>query len=144
MARKVDVVRVARDYIGTPVVHQGRVRGPQGGVDCIGLVQCVARDLGLRLSDQHQYRAYRQRASANRHGINRYFEAEFAPVSDWGPGDILAFWTNAESKRPQHLGIAVAVDRIVHAHTAIQVVMEQALGEWRERIVRAVCFKEVA
>lgn len=39
------VVRAARAWLGRPWAHQGR--DPVVGVDCAGLVICVARELGL-------------------------------------------------------------------------------------------------
>lgn len=42
---RADVVAAARTWIGTPYHHQARVKGV--GVDCIGLVICVGRELGL-------------------------------------------------------------------------------------------------
>lgn len=45
MATNLDVVRVARGYIGTPFHHQGRA--PGHGLDCVGVYVCVARELGL-------------------------------------------------------------------------------------------------
>ena len=41
------VVAKAREYIGTPFQHQGRVKGKKGGIDCVGLVMCVAEELGI-------------------------------------------------------------------------------------------------
>ena len=43
MATGLDVVRMARTWLGTPYHHQGRVKG--AGVDCGGLVIGVARFL---------------------------------------------------------------------------------------------------
>jgi hypothetical protein len=40
------VVETARSYENTPFHHLGRVKGT--GVDCVGLVLCVAEDLGLK------------------------------------------------------------------------------------------------
>lgn len=40
-----DVVHAARQWLDTTYHHQGRLRGV--GVDCVGLVIGVARDLGL-------------------------------------------------------------------------------------------------
>lgn len=39
------IVAEARSYLGTPFVHQGRVRGH--GVDCVGLPICIARTFGM-------------------------------------------------------------------------------------------------
>ena len=43
------IVSQAREWIGTPYHHQARVRG--AGVDCIGLLICVCRELGLVAPD---------------------------------------------------------------------------------------------
>lgn len=39
------VIDKAREYLDTPFLHQGRLKGKQ--VDCAGLVICVAIDFGL-------------------------------------------------------------------------------------------------
>lgn len=44
-----DVVIAARDWIGTPYHHQARIKGV--GVDCIGIVIGVARELGAVAQD---------------------------------------------------------------------------------------------
>lgn len=45
MTSRTDVVAAARSWIGTPFAHQGRIKTV--GVDCIGLVIGVGRELGL-------------------------------------------------------------------------------------------------
>jgi cell wall-associated NlpC family hydrolase len=42
---RLDVVDCARSWIGTPYLHQHRVKG--FGVDCVGLLIGVCRELGL-------------------------------------------------------------------------------------------------
>jgi len=39
------IVEAARAYIGTPFHHQARKKGV--GIDCVGLLECVGRDVGL-------------------------------------------------------------------------------------------------
>lgn len=39
------IVASARSIIGTPYVHQGRVKGV--GVDCVGTILIVAKELNL-------------------------------------------------------------------------------------------------
>ncbi len=48
-ARRTDVVQAARAWLGTPFHHQARLKGV--GVDCVGLVIGVARELGLVAAD---------------------------------------------------------------------------------------------
>jgi hypothetical protein len=45
MTTRAQVATQARAWIGTPFAHQHRARGV--GVDCVGLVIGVARELGL-------------------------------------------------------------------------------------------------
>lgn len=45
MLTREQVVSAARAYVGTPFVHQGRIRGK--ALDCVGLVLCVFEDLGV-------------------------------------------------------------------------------------------------
>lgn len=40
-----DVVAAARSWVGTPFLHQGRIKGR--AVDCVGLGLCVAEELGV-------------------------------------------------------------------------------------------------
>lgn len=47
------IVNKAREFLGTPYHHQGRVKG--AGVDCAGLVICVAHELLLSDYDLDNY-----------------------------------------------------------------------------------------
>jgi cell wall-associated NlpC family hydrolase len=46
---RADVVKAARSWLGTPYIHQHRAKGH--GVDCVGLVIGVARELGIVAPD---------------------------------------------------------------------------------------------
>ena len=43
---RAEVIRVAHEWSGTPWVHMGRVKGPNGAVDCAQLVYCVYAEAG--------------------------------------------------------------------------------------------------
>jgi cell wall-associated NlpC family hydrolase len=45
---RAQIVQAARDLLGTPYVDQGRVPGPNGGTDCIGVLILVARACGFK------------------------------------------------------------------------------------------------
>lgn len=47
-----EVETTARNYLGTPYVHQGRT---QWGLDCAGLLAIVARDLHIPYRDRTDY-----------------------------------------------------------------------------------------
>jgi cell wall-associated NlpC family hydrolase len=49
MTTRADIVRVARSYLSTPFHHRGRLPGV--GLDCAGILVCVARELGLMAPD---------------------------------------------------------------------------------------------
>lgn len=53
---KEQIIAKAREFIGTPYLHQGRVKG--AGIDCCGLVIQVAKELGLSDYDLTGYSRY--------------------------------------------------------------------------------------
>lgn len=49
MATRAQIEAAARRYVGTAFRHQGRTLGH--GIDCVGLVLCVAEELGVTATD---------------------------------------------------------------------------------------------
>lgn len=49
MTTRSDIVNTARDYLGTPFHHAGRLPGV--GMDCVGLPICIMRELGMIAAD---------------------------------------------------------------------------------------------
>jgi cell wall-associated NlpC family hydrolase len=47
MRERIAVVAEARSWLGTPYHHMGRLKGPQGGVDCAQLIWAVFFNCGL-------------------------------------------------------------------------------------------------
>ena len=52
--KRSEIVAVARSYIDVPWIHQGRSK--EFGVDCIGVLICAARELGIQCEDFTEYR----------------------------------------------------------------------------------------
>ena len=109
----VDIITAARSFIGTPWKHQGRTRN---GIDCVGLIICVARETG-RVSDEKlasiDY-AYPRRPDGSLM-IKLFANAGCAEVA-YGvkqDGDILVF---AEHAFPCHVGF-LDNEHIIHAYT---------------------------
>lgn len=77
------VIEIAKSFIGTPYHHQGRVKGLRGGIDCCGLIICVAWELGISDYDIDGYSMV-----ADGVDLTREFETNCQRVAQGRPGDI--------------------------------------------------------
>ena len=92
-------VRMAREYLGTPYHHQARLKGH--GIDCVGLVVCVARELGVLPFDVDVTGYSRiPDGKALMHHLHAHMDA--VDQRDMQPGDVICV---AFDKWPQHVGI---------------------------------------
>ena len=77
------LIAAARAYLGVPWRHQGR---SLFGIDCVGLLVCVARDLDIPVEDMRAYerepRAHDLARMLRRHCVS-------VPVADRRRGDIV-------------------------------------------------------
>lgn len=96
MASREDVVAAARQHIGTPWVHQGRLPGV--ALDCAGLVIMVARELGLVAPDFDINGYARWPDGTMVEWCDRYMQR----IADIELGAVLVLATTDE---PQHVGI---------------------------------------
>lgn len=97
MTTRADVVAEARTWIGVPWVHQHRSRR---GVDCAGLIICVARDLGLLPAD-FDLNGYSRRPDGTLLAVcDEHMDR--IDRSAMQPGDVLVVATEHD---PQHMGI---------------------------------------
>jgi len=127
------IVDTARGYLGTPFKHQGRLKGV--GVDCIGLVMCVARDMGISHYENTKYGRIPQRdmllKEAKKH-------MTLIDKSDLQPGDVLLFQFIPNT--PQHFAIYAGDSYIIHSYEQFEKVIEHRMdGAWERRIV--ACFR---
>lgn len=92
-------VEIARSYIGTPFHHQARKKGV--GVDCVGLLICIARDLGY-IDEKWDITGY----SRNPDGVTllENMHKGFIEISkeEMQPGDFVLV---SFSNYPQHVGV---------------------------------------
>ena len=129
-----DIIKTAREYLGTPFHHQGRVKGV--GVDCGGLAICVARDLGLPYVD---VQGYSRTPSGG--AFIRYLTASFDRVHVIEDGCILLM---TFSKEPQHVAIYTGNDAIIHSYFGVRKVTEHRLdGVWHSRITAIFKFRGI-
>lgn len=131
-ASKYDIVRIARTYVGTPWVHQGRLKGKS--IDCLGLLVCVAREFGAKVKkDRTDYDNRKIDTKAMRNTLEFYMDTK--PVEKAEPGDILLFALNGS---PQHL--AIKTDRgMIHANMRTRWVREDSMDKFIKKDIVA-CF----
>lgn len=131
-----DVVNAARQYIGTPFMHQGRV--PKVALDCAGLVIMVSKDLGLDHVDMVGYG--RRPTGELRQALSAQKSIKQIHIKDISCGDILVM---RFAKEPQHLAIC-AGKTVIHSYEAAGKCCEHDLTvEWKKRITEAWRFIEV-
>jgi cell wall-associated NlpC family hydrolase len=139
------IISIARSWLGTQYHHQGRLKrnsSTQGGVDCIGLIIGVAKELGLRSKtgkylaefDETDYLAVPDGVS-----LKRFLDTHLVPVrkEKIKPADVLLFKI---FKHPQHVGIATGYDErhlgIIHCYSGSGKVVEHVLSEsWQRMLV---------
>jgi hypothetical protein len=118
-----DVVLKAREYIDTPFHHQGRLK--HVGVDCAGLLVCVARELGLEPIDNVTYDH-----DPNPDTLKAYLAAQpflsRVTLFDRDIGDILLMSLSTRTMRGHHLGIVSDLG-IIHAYAPTRKVVETVL-----------------
>lgn len=106
-----DIVTEARQWIGTPWHHQGRVK--QVGVDCLGLIVGCARALEIPLQDVTNYGRLPDPIVARKELRRQLIQLQLCDVQ---PGDILYLrWLNS----PQHFAIFTG-DGLIHAYSKIR------------------------
>jgi len=143
--KREDVVAETESWVGTPFHHEGRQKGV--GVDCAGLIIGIAKNLGLADWDFLGYS--RQPHPATTLGLLNELESKNIirriPIQDAKPGDFYLFRILED---PQHFGIIVSEDRIVHAmwkknKSVSKCVKTRFHKYWSERIVAAYRFSGV-
>ena len=138
------IVSAARQLIGTPYLHQGRV--PGHGVDCVGVGVCVAWACGIKPATWN-ISGYRRIPDG--HSLMRHLRENMAGEVDLQgtqPGDLVVI---AFDRFPHHVGIAGDYRggglSLIHADNRAGRVVEQRLVFNEEiRFVTSFVFPEVA
>jgi cell wall-associated NlpC family hydrolase len=122
-----DIARVAIGYLGVPYVHLGRSRH---GVDCAGLVLCVAHDLGLTDWDDTNYSD--QPDPEHLKSCVEQFCKRVCCGDCMQAGDVLLLEIRGSA---QHLAICTQPGRMVHAYQTPMMVVEHSIdAKWRRRL----------
>jgi len=95
---RTDVVQAARGWVGTPYHHQARLNGV--GVDCVGVVIGVARELGIVASDFDVSAYPRMPDGKSLMGLAElHMRRSDEPIQ---PGQVIVVAFDTD---PQHMGI---------------------------------------
>jgi len=111
MSKTEQFVAYARELIGTPFHHQGRV--PQVGIDCAGTVVIPANRAGFKIEDQSNYA----------HIPDGYFleavkkHCNLVEFKDLQLGDLVMFKFEKEA---QHIGIVSSIEPLMMIHAWAQ------------------------
>lgn len=136
-----DILAAARDWIGTPYLHQASVKG--AGCDCLGLIRGIWRDLyGVEPETPPPYSPDWAEAGGKETLLSAA-QRHFAPIPiiEAGAGDlVLLRWRPALPAK--HAGLLTGPDTLLHAHDGAAVT-EIPLGLWRRRIAFSFRFPGV-
>ena len=131
------IVEIARQWVGTPFVHRGR---SPGGVDCVGLLRCVADELGYPPYDCAAY----SRQPNPREFLRWMTECPFLYkklISNRKAGDILLF---ANPMETVHCGIMTETNSVIHALNSRGWVCEHGIRNgWEKKIRTCYEFREI-
>jgi cell wall-associated NlpC family hydrolase len=146
MLHRKEVVELARSYVDTRFVHQGRTRTitangrKVGGVDCAGLVIVVGHECGLLPQDVDVPAYHRVPDGRTIRAMLAKYAVEI-PFGEVQPGDIACLkWER--SRFPQHMGIfsQLCDGRLgmIHSYFELGRVVESGFDDsWLSRLVSA-------
>ena len=121
------IIALARETVGTPFHHQGRLCGI--GIDCIGVLEHVAVGLGYHLVYRKNYGRIPTLGS-----LVRGLDQNLSRVDSPSIGDILLI---SFIDIPTHVGI-YAGETIIHSYESVGRCVEHNYDkQWRDRTVRA-------
>lgn len=137
-----DIVRAAKDWLGTPYRHQASMLG--AGCDCLGLLRGVWREVvGDEPFALPPYSAdWRDQAGTPTlvEAAKAYLVSSPGPVQE---GDVILFRLH-RSLPPKHCGIVSGPGAFIHAQEQIGVVEAPLSMAWTRRIAGIYQFPQVA
>ena len=133
----IDVVAIARGWIGTPYVHQASVKG--AGCDCLGLLRGVWREChGEEAEDIPPYLPdWDRRREELRDGLARHLTP--VALADIRPGDVVLFRmvARAAARHCAIVGDGEGGLTLIHARQNKRVGEEPFSRFWRGKLAYA-------
>lgn len=126
-----DIVSVAKTYVGTPFHHLGRVKNL--GIDCVGIILGVAKELEIPLVIHPDFERYGRRTKNL--SLLEYMDEQFLILKKREVGSIAVSWWDQQTKEPSHLGIVTSIG-MVHTNGHLKIAIEEHWSpKWVTRIV---------
>lgn len=119
------ILLAARGWLGVRWCHQGRDR--LRGVDCAGLLICVARQLNLSLTDRPSYGRRHDGKFLMR---DLHKQLKYISTSICNNGDIGVFKNRGYLIHVGFLSMAKTGDTVIHAHARRRKVVEEPLDQF--------------
>lgn len=133
MREAVDIQAV-RSWLGTPYVHQGRLPGV--GLDCLGLVICLARETGYVAPD---FDVGPYSPEGQRERLVEGLAEHLVEIDDPVPGCFCAFEIR---RRYGHIAVC-AGDTLIHTSAHTGKVVEHGFNErWRRRLLSSWTWRQ--
>lgn len=131
------VVQVARDWIGTPYVHQASCRG--AGCDCLGLLLGVWREV---IGPEPETAPPYSMDWSEPQGYERLWRAGLRHMTpkvpgDAAPGDVLLFRMR-DGAVAKHIGLQTEIGlnaSFIHAYSGHGVIESALSAPWARRVV---------
>ncbi len=139
---EMEIVARARDWIGTPYVHQASRKGV--GCDCLGLVRGLWREMldAEPVAVPPYTQDWSEAAGEERLWLAASTYLREKPLGERAPGDV-ALLRMREGSVAKHLGILATRDgmpSLIHAYARRGVVESAMVGPWSRRIVAVFAF----
>ena len=132
MAKRLEICKELMSYIGTPYHHQARLPGV--GLDCAGVPVCIAKKFDLHngvVEDMFGYSRIPDGTSLME--TLRKGTAKEKSLNELKIADIILF---KFLNNPQHLGIYMPDNKIIHSYSVIgKVVLHNFDEKWKNRVV---------
>jgi NlpC/P60 family putative phage cell wall peptidase len=123
-------ISIARDWLGTPFKEAASVCGV--GCDCAGLIEGVARTLGIECPDRATVQSDILTAA-------RTFMVE----CNCAQACSLVLLSREPGGAPLHAALVTDIDTLIHAHWSAGVV-ENRFGAWfQRRVTHVFCWRSV-
>lgn len=133
-----DIVETARSYLGTKFSRSGRDR--TRGIDCVGLLTLVGRDLGLDIDDIINYN-FEPKPDTFLNIIRS--QTDPVPMGAYKPGNVVLL---RQSIYPMHCGIIGRKPEgltVINANLHERKVVEQPIADWRSEIIELRDYKGI-